>query len=131
MKTKTSKLLTAFALTLAIAAFTSFTPQNALADEENSADITKGGPCAILAVLIDGTRIFVPGGEEIITVENKNVTVLKCKGVSFNDTGKTQVFKGFPCLIGLPSGGTVLTFDTHGVVTKKGVSTMTCKFTAP
>ena len=76
---------------------------------------------------------IIPGGigEVIHLQENNNVIVHKCIGMDItNDSGQTQVFEGFLCAF-ITDSGIHFTTDTHAVVTKHGVASMTCKVTLP
>ena len=89
----------------------------------------KDGLCNLLGANADGTSFCCTLGEITNTTENGNRTTLKCRDADgTNDSGRGQNYRDFVCGIDLPSGGFVLTEDTHAAVGANGVSTLDCTY---
>ena len=92
--------------------------------------IKNDGVCGMPGADADGNIIFGGLGTVTTIVENGNKVMLKCKGEGItNDSGKGRHFSGFLCGVGVPSGGFVVTTDSHATVSASGVGTLTCTYT--
>ena len=94
--------------------------------------IKNDGLCGMVGSDDEGDIIFGGLGNLTTTIENGNKVIMKCKGAGItNDSGRGQSFSGFLCGLHPPSGGLIVTDDTHATVSASGNGTLTCSFTKP
>ena len=92
--------------------------------------IKNDGACGMPGSDASGNIIVGGVGQVTTVVENGNKVTLKCKGNNItNDSGRAQSFSGFACGVSVPSGGTVITTDTHATVSAALVGTLDCTYT--
>jgi len=92
--------------------------------------IKNDGLCGMPGSDADGNLIFGGIGQIATTVENGNKVTIKCKGDGItNDSGRGQNFNGFTCGIQPPTGGFVITSDSHATISASHVGTLTCTYT--
>ncbi len=108
----------------------------ALAVVEAQADpaivIKNNGECSMAGSDADGNIIFGGIGQVETVVENGNRVMLTCKGENItNLSGTGQSYTAFLCGVYPPSGGFVVTTDSHATVSASGVATLTCTYTKP
>jgi hypothetical protein len=104
--------------------------QVAKADGGPAIVIKNDEDCGMPGADANGNLIFGGIGTATTIVENGNKVMAKCKGEDItNLSGRGQSFSGVGCSYTRPSGGVIVTTDTHATVSASGVGTMTCTFT--
>lgn len=135
MTTQTSfKLLaTAFCFALAVvASATLLDLSTGTATAEPAIVVKADSPCGMPGADPNGNLILGGIGAATLVLENDNKVSLTCKGSGLvNLSGSGQHFSGFGCGILVPSGGVVVTTDSHATVSASGQGSLTCTFTKP
>jgi hypothetical protein len=91
--------------------------------------IKNDGLCGMAGSDVDGNMIFGGVGQVTTMVENGNKVTLKCKGEDItNDSGRGQNFQDFSCGVQVPSGGFVVTTDSHATVSAAKIGTLDCTY---
>jgi hypothetical protein len=101
----------------------------AVASADPAIVIHNDGLCGMPGSDANGNITF--GGTGIVrqVVENDNKVTLICKGRDLvNLSGRGQSYSGFVCGIAVPSGGAVITTQTHASVAANGNGTLTCTY---
>lgn len=135
MKTLALKksLVALFCCGLAVVAYLTLidlTTTTAIADP--AIVVRDDGICGMPGADADGNLIIGGFGTVNIRLENDNKVSLSCKGKGLtNLSGRGQFFSGFGCGIIVPSGGFVVTTDSHATVAASGNGSLTCTFTKP